>query len=114
MPTAPQQENVTNAIIAIRSAQKLINKEINDSTTTSFAIKLANEYAELGSCLTHLLHAQNAADDAIFDTAASVLKSETSGLTVEEASIKGIITDVNTAQRVVDYITQALSFIAKL
>lgn len=114
MSTAPKLQSITSAITAIRGAQKLINNEINTSDDTLVGIKLGNEYAELGACITQLLHAQNMTDDAVFESAISVLKSKTSGLTVEEDHIKEIITDANTANQVVSYIQDAVSIIAKL
>ncbi|HVA14060.1 MAG TPA: hypothetical protein VNF99_12470 [Stellaceae bacterium] len=114
MPTPDQQSNTANAILAIRNAQNLLQQQINASSNTLTAIKLTNEYNSLDSSLSQLLHAQNIADDAIFSKMIETLKSQTGGLQADEAAIKGIISDVGTAAKVVGYITQALSFIAKL
>jgi hypothetical protein len=114
VPTPSQQSDVSAAIVSIRSAQNLLRQQVNAATDTTTAIKLTNEYQNLDSNVQQLLHAQNAADDAVFSAAVSTLKSETSGLQTDETAIKGIISDVDTATKVVGYIGQALSFIAKL
>jgi hypothetical protein len=114
MPTLDQQSNVAAAILAIRNAQNLLQQQINATMDTLIAIKLTNEYSSLDSRLSQLLHAQNAADDALFSQAMVPLKSQTGGLQADEATINKIISDVGTAQKVVGYITQALGFIAKL
>ena len=78
------------------------------------AIKLTSEFHILDSYLSQLLHAQNSADDASFTNATAALKSQASGLQADEATIKTIVGDVQTAATIVSYITQALAFIAKL
>ena len=114
MPTTVQQSSVSSAISAIRSAQNLLQQQINDADDTLMGIQLTNEYRSLDTNLTLLLHALNVTDDAIFSAAASTLKSETSGLQKNEATIKDIIEDEATATKVVGYIEQAIGFIAKL
>ncbi len=114
MPTPDQRSNVSSAILAIRSAQNLLQLQISNSSDTLTAIKLTNEYNSLDSRVTQLVHAQIAADDAIFSQAMATLKSPTGGLQADEATIKKIISDVGTAEKVVNYITQALAFIAKI
>jgi hypothetical protein len=114
MPTPDQKSNVSSAILAIRSAQNLLQQQINNSIDILIAIKLTNEYNSLDSRVTQLAHAQTAADDAIFSQAIATLKSPTGGLQADEATIKTIISDVGTAAKIVNYITQALGFIAKL
>lgn len=114
MPTPDQQSSIAAAILAIRSAQNLLQQQINAAVDMLIAIKLTNEYSSLDSHLSQLLHAQNAADDAVFSQAMVPLKSQTGGLQVDEATIKKIISDVGTAAKVVGYITQALGFIAKI
>ena len=114
MPTLNQQTNTASAISAIRAAQALLKQQINAATDTLTAIKLTNEYSNLDSYLSQLLHAQNSADDASFTSAASALKSQASGLEADETKIKTIVGDVKTATEIVSYITKALTFIAKL
>jgi len=114
MPTPDQQSTIAAAILAIRNAQNLLQQQINASIDILTAIKLTNEYSSLDSHLSQLLHAQNAADDAIFSQAMAPLKSQTGGLQVDETTIKKIVSDVGTAGKIVGYITQALGFIAKL
>ena len=114
MPTSDQHSSIAAAILAIRSAQNLLQQQINVAIDTLVAIRLGNEYNSLDSNVQQLLHAQNAADDSIFSQAVTTLRSQTGGLQADEIAIKKIISDVGTAGKVVGYITQALSFIAKL
>jgi hypothetical protein len=114
MPTPTQQSNVSSAIMAIRSAQNILRQQINASSDTMTAIKLTSEYSNLDSNLSQLLHAQNATDDASFTNAVAALKSPTSALQADQATIKKEIADVKTAASVVSYITQAIGFIAKV
>jgi hypothetical protein len=114
MPTPIQQSNVTNAIMAIRGAQNILNQQINASSDTTTAIELKSQSDNLDLNLSKLLHAQNATDDASFTSAIAALKSPTSALQADEATIKKEIADVKTAASVVSYITQAIGFIAKV
>jgi negative regulator of replication initiation len=114
MPTLRQQTNVAGAITAIRVAQNLLTQQIRAATDVLKAIKLTNEYNNLNSYLSQLLHAQNSADDASFADATTALQSQTNGLEADEDAIKTIIGDVQTAATIVSYITQALTLIAKL
>jgi len=114
MPTADQQKNTAEAIAAIRAAENLLTQQIRAATDVLKAIKLTNEYNNLDSYLSQLLYAQNSADDASFANATAALKSQASGLQADEAMIKTIVGDVQTAATIVSYITQALAFIAKL
>ena len=114
MPTLAAQTSVANAITAIRNAENLLTKQIRAATDVLTAIKLTNEYNNLDSFLSQLLQAQNAADDANFADATAAIQSHVSGLQADEAAIKTIIADVQTAGKVISYITEALGFIAKL
>ena len=114
MPTLNQQTNVASAIDAIRSAEALLTQQIREATDTLTAVKLTNEYNNLDSYLSQLLHAQNTADDAAFANATAALKSQTGGLQADENSIKDIVADVKTASTIIGYIVQVMGFIAKL
>jgi ABC-type phosphate transport system auxiliary subunit len=114
MPTSDQQSNVSSAIAAVRNAQALLTQQIRNTGDTLTAIKLSNEYDNLDSYLSQLLHAQNSADDASFTSATSILKTQATGLQTDATSIKAIVADVQTAASIVSYITQALAFIVRL
>ena len=114
MPTPEQTTNISGAITAICNAQNLLHQQICVATDVLTAIKLTNEYNNLNSSLSQLLHAQNSADDASFTSVTATIKSSTSCLKTDEATMKSITTDVTTATTIVSYITQALAFIAKL
>jgi flagellin-like hook-associated protein FlgL len=114
MPTLSQQNALAAAIDAIRSAENELTDQIRGSSAALTAIKLTNEYNNLDSFLSELLHAQNAADDASFSNATVALQSRLSGLEADEKAIKAIISEVQTAEKVIGYITDALKWIAKL
>jgi ABC-type phosphate transport system auxiliary subunit len=114
MPTPSQQANISNAIDAIRTAENLLSQQVRTATDSLTALKLTNEYNNLDTCLSQLLQAQNAVDDASFSNAAASLQSDASGLQADEATIKSIVGDVQVAANIISYITQALGIIAKL
>ena len=114
MPTFTAQPIVSNAILSLRSAENLITQQIRSADDPLQAIKLTQEYSNLDSILSQLLHAQNAADDASFCAIVATLKTDAGVLQTDEATIKELIKDVETAAQVIGYITQALNFISKL
>jgi negative regulator of replication initiation len=114
MPTPSEQTALNAAIDAIRSAEGVLTDQIRGSTDALTAIKLTNEYNNLDSYLSEILHAQNAADDASFANATAALQSRLSGLEADEKAIKALISDVTTAGKVIGYIADALKWIAKL
>ena len=114
MPTLSQQTAINAAVDAIRNAEDVLTDQIRCSTDALTAIKLTNEYNNLDSYLSELLHAQNAADDATFANATKALQSRLSGLEADEKAIETIIADVATAAKVIGYIADALKLIAKL
>ena len=114
MPTLSQQTAIKAAVDAIRNAEDVLTDQIRSSTDALTAIKLTNEYNNLDSYLSELLHAQNAADDATFANATTALQSRLSGLEADEKAIQTIITDVAIAAKVIGFIANAVKFIAKL
>jgi negative regulator of replication initiation len=114
MPTPSQQTNLASAIDNIRAAENLLKQQMNAASDSLSAIKLTNEFNNLDSFLSELLHAKNSADDASFANATTALQSHVTGLQADEATIKGIVDDVKIAADIISYITQALAFIAKL
>ncbi len=114
MPTLNQKTDIAGAIAAIRAAENLLTQQLHAATDVLAAIKLTHEYNNLDSYLSELVHAQNAADDLSFGNATVYLKSQASGLQVDEAAIKAIVGDVETAATIVSYITKAVALIAKL
>jgi hypothetical protein len=114
MPTSDQKVALAGAIDAIRNAQVALMQQVRKATSTLLAIKLSNEYDHLDSCLSELLHAQNAADDASFQAATTSIQSRSDSLKADEDTIKSIIKDITIAGTVIKYVGQALAFIAKL
>jgi hypothetical protein len=114
MPTLDQQTNLTNAIDAIRAAEKVLKQQIDAANDPATSTNLTNEFNKIDSLLSQLLQAQNLADDASFTNATAALQSHANTLKTDEAKIKRIVGDVKIAAEVISYITQALAFIAKL
>ncbi len=114
MPTLSQQTAINAAIDAIRNAEDVLTDQIRSSTDALTAIKLTNEYNNLDSYLSELLHAQNAADDATFANATEALQSRLAGLEADEKAIQTVITDVAIAAKVIGFIADAIKLIAKL
>jgi hypothetical protein len=114
MPTLSQQTAINAAVDAIRNAEDLLTAQVRSSTDALTAIKLTNEYNNLDSYLSELLHAQNAADDATFANATAALQSRLSGLEADEKAIETIIADVVIAGKVIGFIADAVKLIAKL
>lgn len=114
MPTPDQCSNINEAILAIRDAQHLLTQEINVTAGLMTGIRLNHEYQKFDSCVSQLLHAQNVTDDAIFSQMIATMKPQTTRLQADEKTVKGLISDVETANEIVGCITRALGFIAKL
>ena len=114
MPTPDQRSDIKDAILAIRDAQHLLTQEINVTSDLMTGIRLNHEYQNLDSCVSQLLHAQNVADDTIFSQMLAAITPQTKRLQADENTIKGLISNVATADEVVGCITKALSFIVKL
>jgi ABC-type phosphate transport system auxiliary subunit len=114
VPTLSQQTAISAAIDAIRNAEDVLTDQIRSSTDALNAIKLTNEYNNLDSYLSELLHAQNAADDVTFANATQALQSRLSGLEADEKAIRSIIADVVIAGKVIGYIADAVKLITAL
>ncbi len=114
MPTLTQQTNIANAIAAIRAAEELLTQQNRVATDVLTSIKLTNEYNNLDSYLSQLLHAQNSVDDVGFANATAALQSQAGGLQADEHAIKAIVGDFQKAASIISYITQAVTLIAEL
>ncbi|HEY6923979.1 MAG TPA: hypothetical protein VI653_10950 [Steroidobacteraceae bacterium] len=114
MHTTIQNAAIAGAIDAIRNAEILLTQQVRAASDTMTAIKLTNEYNNLDSYLSTLLHAQNAADDVTFAAATKTICSTANGLKADEQTIQAIVKDVAIAAQVLKYLEQALAFVAKL
>lgn len=114
MAIAEQKQDLLKAVSSIRSAEQLL---IQESRATADPAKLAQinaAYDQLDSFLSELLHMQAIADDAEFVNATAALKQQAAALQIEEDDIKKIVSNVGIAAKIVGYIAQAASIIAKL
>jgi hypothetical protein len=114
MTNAVAQQNISSAVQEMRNAENALTIQINAAPDALSAIKLNHAYQHIDSCLSQLLQLQNVQDDATFKSSVTTLKAQTTALTADENSIKGLIADINEADKVVGYIGQALTFIAAL
>ncbi|HTV83884.1 MAG TPA: hypothetical protein VME63_00645 [Dyella sp.] len=114
MTSTMSQQNILNAIQAIQNAANLLTSQISDATDPVSAIKLNHAYQQLNACLSQLLQLQNVRDDATFKSSVANIKAQTNTLQTDEKSIKGLISDVGTATKVLGYVADAVGFIAKI
>jgi len=112
--TPAQQQGISNAVQAIRNAENVLTNQINMATDPLSAIKLTHAYQHLDSCLSQLLHLQNVTDDGTFAASLATIKAQTSGLQLDEKTVKDLVGDIGAATKVIGYIGQALTFIAKI
>jgi hypothetical protein len=104
------RQNLAQIVSNIRAAQQLLlqaQRSIGDPATL---MKINTEYQALDSYLSQVLNAQATSDDQLFQTATNALKGQASSLEQEEAHIKAIIGDVETAAKILGFIAQAAAF----
>lgn len=114
MADKARKEALQKAISDVESARKLVKKAGRESTDPEAAMKLADEHAELDAFLSQLQHALALANDAEFTQVTAALKKEAALLQARADHLKKIIKDVGTAGKVVGFIAQAASAVAKL
>jgi len=100
--------------MAIRSAEQLLVQASRATSDPATLTKISIEYNQLDSFLSQLLRAQAISDDAEFSNATAALKNQASMLDADEQDIKKIIDNVATAAKIVGYIAEAMTIIAKL
>jgi hypothetical protein len=114
MPTPDQGKSLLDAVSEIRSAQGLLREASYATSDVAVLIKINTTYTHLDSVITQMLHAQTVTDDVLFAGTVNALKQEASKLAAEEAQVRSIIADVNTAAKIVGYIGQAVGLLAGL
>ena len=95
----------------------LLNDLLNAARGTADPTKLIqinNEYAAVQTCMFQASQAQMASDDVSFSQATSVLNSQADMLVGMERQITAIVSDVALAGRIVGYIAQIASLVAKI
>jgi hypothetical protein len=114
MPTDDQKQSLDGAIEQIRAAQKTLQKASEVATDGDKADRINGMYQKLQTLLTHVLQAEEAADDDAFTAAKTMFAGETAVLQADQASIQAIVDDVATAAQIAGYLAQAASFLAEI
>jgi hypothetical protein len=114
-PIDPAKLSAINQLILLLS--QLLSALLNAGRATADTQKLVqinNEYSAVQTCLDQTTQAQAASDGAVFQQATSALKVQAAMLDEMEKKINVIVDDAALAGRIVGYITQAITIIAKL
>jgi chromosome segregation ATPase len=106
------QQTISQAIAALSKAAKTIQTQI-PLCLDNFD-ELTDAHTKIGGQITSLTKLLNEQDDAIFVTAMTSLKSDTSKLQADAKSLKDIIADVSTFSAYLSDIDSAISFITKI
>ena len=114
MPTTEQKQGLLDAVSQIRDAQSLLLDASRSMSDIASLIQTNTEYKHLDSYISQILHLQAIADDTDFNNAAAALKTQSSVLSVEAATISKIIKDVDRAAKIVGYISKAIQILGKL
>jgi hypothetical protein len=104
------RQNLAQIVSNIRAAEQLLLQAGRATADAVTLIKLNTEYQALDSYLSQVLNAQATSDDQLFQTATNALKQQASSLEQEEAHIKAITGDVETAAKILGFIAQAAAF----
>jgi hypothetical protein len=114
MPTAAQNQAISNAIASIRTAENALLIQGRLTSDPLVATKISNEYNSLDSVLTQLIQAHVISDDATFQQAATALRQESAALNAQAQAISQVVKDIGSAAQIAGYIVQAAGALAKL
>ncbi len=114
MPTDDQKQSLGGAIDQIRAAQKALQKASEVATDADKADTINDTYQKLQTLLTHVLQAEEAADDDAFTAAKNAFSQETAVLEADQARIQAFVDDVALAGQIAGYLAQAASYLAKI
>jgi tetrahydrodipicolinate N-succinyltransferase len=114
MPTDDQKQSLSDAIDQISAAQKALQTASEVATDGDKADKINDLYQKLQTLQTHVLQAEEAADDDAFENAKTVFSGETAVLQADQARIQAIVDDVAVAGQIAGYLAQAAGFLAKI
>ena len=101
----------------VQQLNLILTELLNASRATAVPAKLmqiANEMSGIQTLINQSAQAQAAANDVVFSSATTSLKTQAQMLEGVEAHIEGIIADANAVGRITGYVVQALAQIAKL
>jgi hypothetical protein len=114
MPTQEQANAVGAALVQIRSAEKEISDLIDNASSNDLAKDLNAILNQFTTVATNLAQAQTIADDALFKTVTSKLKDQAVQLQKQEVAMQKVLVQADKAGKIVGYVGQAISAIAKL
>lgn len=114
MPTDEKREHIASTIAQLRAAEQCLEDTIAHTGDETELQKLAAQCRAVNELIDSLVRAQLIADDAAFIQVTKDLKTQAADLKAQEGRLRALIHDVDTAAKVVGYITQALTFITAL
>ncbi len=114
MPTENTKQDVVAALEQIRLAEQELDDLIAATSETSNLLALSSVYDQLTAMAAALIRVQMIADDEVFEQATTHLKVQANALQASEDSIKKIVKDMAIAGKVLGYIAEAVTIVAKL
>lgn len=114
-PVNPSKLSTINLVIFQLSL--LLSDLLAAARATADPVRLMqinNEYAAVQTCMNQAVQAQVAANDTLFNQATTFLKTQSSVLEGMEAQIVKIVDDTALVGRIVGYIVQVVTLLAKL
>jgi hypothetical protein len=121
MPDQGAKAINTKKLAAVGSLVQQLNLVLTELLSASRAtavpaklMQIANEMSAIQTLINQAAQAQAAANDGIFASATTSLKTQAQMLQGVEAHIAGIVTDAEAVGRITGYVLQALAQIAKL
>ena len=120
MPTQPNaidpaKLSVTNELV--QQLNRLLMSLLTASRATANGVELMqinNEMLGIQAVLNTAVQCQAASDDALFSQAVGNLKTQAGILSDMEAQVQAVVSDVASVGRIIGYIGQALTLIARL
>jgi|GEM_PF-2037459 len=109
-----QKQLLFKSVSCLRAAQVKLMEASRSSTDPVVLAKINNEYSQLDSFLTQILHLIAIDDDQVFADSAGALKTQAGVLQSEEDEFKAVVAKVDMAAEIVACIAEAVSLIAKL
>jgi predicted Zn-dependent protease len=109
-----QLETIADALSQIREAEQALDDLIANTPDPDSLANLNLVYEHLTSCATTLIQSQTTSDDDLFTHLTTSLQGQANALQADENLIKRIISDAADAGKVLGYIAEAISLIARV
>lgn len=114
-PVDPSKLSTINSLIdQLSQLMSALLTASRAETDPAKLVQISNEMTAVQSIIDQAAQAQAAANDILFDQATKILKTQATMLDDMEKKIKTIVSDVALAGRIIGYITQAITLVAKL